>query len=461
MEDKILSVIVLAAGRGKRMCSKVPKVLHHLLGKSMLSYVIEAAWRIRPREIIGVVSPEVLEVVSEWEVNGPISWVVQSPPQGTADAVRCGLSRLSPKAKYVMILPGDVPLVRPETLAAMVAEMESSGEGLVVLGTKLNNPYGYGRIVTDEKGDVLKIVEERDANESERTIHLINTGIMVFERARLMEELKGVGTDNAQGEFYLTDLAALFREGGIPVKSVLCEDPLEVSGINDRRQLSEVQKDLLGRLIRRWQEKGVTFVNPETIYLEQGAILGRDTAIDPGVVMRGKVRVGEGCRIGVGSVIENTLIEDGVEIRPYSVIEESVIRSGAVVGPFAHLRPGSDIGNNAKVGNFVEVKKSRLAPGVKASHLTYLGDATIGEDTNIGAGTITCNYDGKRKHPTTIGKNVFVGSNTAFVAPVTIGDNATIAAGSVITKPIPEGTLGVARARQQNIYRRHKRKKDA
>ncbi len=456
----MLSIIILAAGQGKRFRSRISKVLHPIMGKPMLRYAIDAARSLSPDATVVVVNPAVSESISTWGLVG-IRQAIQAPPRGTADAVKKGLSVLPETDGVTLIMPGDVPLISPETLRQLIQTHETSGAVLTVLGAEMDDPSGYGRLVTDGAGSLARIVEERDASLKEKAIRLVNTGFMVVETMALREALDKIGTDNAQEEFYLTDLVEIFRERNLRVAFKTCEDPGETAGINDRHQLWLVQKRLLGRLIYRWQTEGVTFVNPETVYLETTVKIGRDTVIEPGVFLRGATEIGEGCRIGQGAVIEDSTLCEGVTVKPYSVIEKSVIDAKAVIGPFAHLRPESEIGREAKVGNFVEVKKSRLAPGVKASHLTYLGDAIVGEATNIGAGTITCNYDGKRKHQTTIGKNVFVGSNTALVAPVTVGDGATIGAGSVITKPVPSHTLGVARARQQNIYRRKKHKKDS
>ena len=456
----MVSVIILAAGQGKRMRSRIPKVLHLLSGKPMLSYCIEAVYSLKPVESIVVVNPTVHDEVSRWEHGETLTFAIQDPPRGTADAVKCGLSSLSSPSDDILILPGDVPLISTETLRILIDTYKNAGATLTILGAEAENPYGYGRIVTDKTGSVVRIVEEKDTSEGERAIRLINTGIMIVKRTILKEALSEIGTDNAQGEFYLTDLAELFHKRGLTVTVLTWRDTEEVLGINDRYQLSESQKRLLRRLIRQWQERGVTFLNPETVYLETTVEIGQDTLVEPGAFLQGETKIGEGCRIGQGAVIEDSVLGENVVIKPYSVIEKSRIDSNAAIGPFAHLRPESEIGREAKVGNFVEVKKSRLSPGVKASHLTYLGDTTIGEFTNIGAGTITCNYDGKRKHQTTIGRKVFVGSNTALVAPLTVGDGAIIAAGSVITKKIPPGTLSVGRARQQNIYRHKKHKKD-
>ncbi len=455
----MFSAIILAAGQGKRMRSKIPKVLHALSGKPLLAHSIEVVISLTPKELVVVTSPKVSEVVSTWPYEN-LKTVIQDPPAGTADAVRCGLSALSTLDIPVMVLPGDVPLIRASTLKTLLSHFEDAGAALTILGADVDDPFGYGRLIMDSEGRVTQIVEERDASEEEKAVHLINSGIMVIRGSALQDALREVASDNAQREFYLTDLAAIFHAKGLPVTTIKAEDPDEILGVNDRVQLDEVQKKLLTRLIRGWQVQGVTFILPETCYLDTDVTIGMDTIVEPGVQLCGPTRIGEGCRIGRGAVIENSIVEDGAEIRPYSVIEESVIQSGAVIGPFAHLRPGSEIGEAARVGNFVEVKKSKLAPGVKASHLTYLGDTTIGANTNIGAGTITCNYDGAKKHPTHIGKEVFVGSNTALVAPVEVGDGAIIAAGSTITKKVPPKTLAVGRARQQIIYRKIKRREE-
>ena len=455
----MFSAIILAAGQGKRMHSKIPKILHVLSGKPLLAHSIEAVASLAPEEVVVVVSPKVSEVVSTWPYEN-LKTVIQDPPAGTADAVRCGLSALSTLDIPIMVLPGDVPLIRASTLKTLLDHFGETGAALAILGAEVDDPFGYGRLITGPGGHVIRIVEEHDASEEEKAIHLINSGIMVIKGSALQDALREVASDNAQSEFYLTDLAAIFHAKGLPVTTIRTEDPDEILGVNDRYQLGEVQKRLLARLIRSWQEQGVTFILPETCYLDTEVTIGMDTIVEPSVQLCGPTRIGEGCRIGRGTIIESSVVENGAEIRPYSVIEESVIHSHAMIGPFAHLRPGSEIGKTARVGNFVEVKKSKLAPGVKASHLTYLGDTTIGANTNIGAGTITCNYDGVKKHPTHIGEKVFVGSNTALVAPVEVGDGAIIAAGSTITKKVPPKTLAVGRARQQIIYRKIKHRKE-
>ncbi len=457
----MVSVIILAAGRGKRMRSKIPKVLHPMLGKPLLAYGLETVLSLNPRKVVVVASPPVSEAVSRWSSGTEVSTVIQDPPRGTADAVRRGLTGLSSLDPAILILPGDVPLIRKETLEALLVHFHETEAALSILAADLENPFGYGRIIETAKGEVSRIVEERDATEAERAIKRINSGIMVVRGPLLGEALDRVTSNNAQSEFYLTDLAEIFHGQGLKVTALPCEEPEELSGVNDRVQLSEVMNRLLDRIISGWQRDGVTFLRPETCYLEPDVKIGRDTVVEPGVFLRGRTRIGENCRIGTGTVIEDSEIGPDTDIRPYSVIEKSRVSARAAIGPFAHLRPGSDIGEEARVGNFVEVKQSRLETGVKASHLTYLGDTTIGAGTNVGAGTITCNYDGRKKHRTTIGEGVFVGSNTALVAPVTVGDRAIIAAGSVITKPVPPGTLAVGRARQQNLYRKTKHKKES
>ncbi len=450
----MVSIIVLAAGRGKRMHSKIPKMLHPLLGKPLLRHGVDTALSLHPHEVVIVTSPAISKTISQWSFQGRVSTVIQPYPLGTADAVRFGLSGLSSLDTTILILPGDVPLVRTETLKALIDYFDRSQSVLTILSARVRDPFGYGRVITTTEHEVVRIVEEKDATPEEQSIPLINSGVMVIRGDVLKDALRYVGSDNAQAEFYLTDLAALLRERNLRVTTLRCKDSEEILGVNDRVQLSNLEQRLLRVIITKWQHEGVTFILPESIYLDVSVTLSRDVVLEPGVILRGRTIIGEDSRIGKGSVVEDSEIGSGVVIKPYSVVEASVVRGNAVIGPFAHLRPGSDIGPAARVGNFVEIKKSKLEGGVKASHLTYLGDTTVGGGTNIGAGTITCNYDGREKHPTYIGREVFVGSNTALVAPITVGDRALIGAGSVITKEVPPDTLAVSRVKQRNIHRR-------
>jgi bifunctional UDP-N-acetylglucosamine pyrophosphorylase/glucosamine-1-phosphate N-acetyltransferase len=452
------SVIILAAGKGTRMRSKIPKVLHPILGKPLLSYGIEAAIASGADELVVVASREVMKSAASWTFKTPGAFTLQDPPLGTADAVKRGMAALDKPSDVILILPGDVPLITPETLKTLMARFKESQSDLTILGEEVPDPYGYGRIITDAAGEILRIVEEKDATQEQKANHFINSGIMVVRRTPLAEMIAAVETNNIQREFYLTDLAALFREKKLKISAFKGTNPVEILGINNRRQLHEARKVLLKRMVEKWQREGVDFLFPETVYIENNVTIGGDSMIGQGVVLKGRTVIGEACRIHAGAVIEDAILDDEVTVKPYSVIEESRVRTQAIIGPFAHIRPGSDIGPEAKVGNFVEIKKSKLSPGVKASHLSYLGDCEIGDNTNIGAGTITCNYDGMQKHKTVIGKDVFVGSNTAFVAPVSVGDGVLIAAGSVITKEVPPGAMGVARARQKNFFRRRKKR---
>jgi len=320
---------------------------------------------------------------------------------------------------------------------------------LTVLVGRLEDPTGYGRIVRNPRGRVRRVVEERDATEKERTIRVVNTGTYCIHAPILFRVLQRLGNDNAQGEYYLTDVVRMLARKGVadfPLSS-----PQEFLGINDRVDLAVAEAVMQDAIRTYWMREGVTLLDPSSVFLDADIRIGKDSVLDPGVILRGRTTIGDGCRIGMGCTIEDSVLEDGVVVRPSSVILGSCIRAGASIGPFAHLRPGCDIGPDARIGNFVEVKNSRIGRGTKASHLSYLGDADVGEEVNIGAGTITCNYDGKKKHRTIIDDGTFVGSDTQFVAPVKVGKNALVGAGSTITKDVPAGALAVSRARQVNI----------
>ncbi len=443
------SVVILAAGLGTRMRSKVPKVLHPLLGRPMLRYPVEAARQSGARETVVVVGHGA-ELVMEALADQGVHFAHQKEPLGTAHALAAAKPALQNFTGALLVTSGDTPLISERTLHRLKEALRAQGRGMVVLTMKKDDPYGYGRIVRGADGRVARIVEEKDASPEERAITEVNTGVYAFD-AQVWDLLAKVKNDNRAGEYYLPDLVARYLEAGFPVGALMAEDPQELLGVNTRAQLAEVERVLLDRLRAGWMQRGVRMILPETIYLEPGVELAPDVVLEPGVMLKGTTKVAEGARIGAYSVVENSVIGAGAEVRPHSVLEGARLEAGAVVGPLARLRPGAVLEEGAFVGNFVEVKNSVLGPGTKAGHLAYLGDATIGAGSNIGAGVITANYDGKKKHPTRIGQRAFVGSNSVLIAPLNIGDHAFVAGGSAITKDVPEGALAIGRAQQRVI----------
>jgi bifunctional UDP-N-acetylglucosamine pyrophosphorylase / glucosamine-1-phosphate N-acetyltransferase len=443
-----LAAVILAAGKGTRMKSRIPKVLHTLAGRPMIQYSIDLARAVGAHPIVVVVGHEA-DAVREVAQGDDLIFVTQEPQLGTGHAVMFARAALRDHGDEVLILCGDVPLLSEETVRGLVAHHRAEGVPLTVLVGRLEDPTGYGRIVRNPRGRVRRVVEERDATEKERTIRAVNTGTYCIHAPILFRVLQRLGNDNAQGEYYLTDVVRMLARKGVadfPLSS-----PQEFLGINDRVDLAVAEAVMQDAIRTYWMREGVTLLDPSSVFLDADIRIGKDSVLDPGVILRGRTTIGDGCRIGMGCTIEDSVLEDGVVVRPSSVILGSCIRAGASIGPFAHLRPGCDIGPDARIGNFVEVKNTRIGRGTKASHLSYLGDAEVGEEVNIGAGTITCNYDGKKKHRTIIDDGTFVGSDTQFVAPVKVGKNALVGAGSTITKDVPAGALAVSRARQVNI----------
>ncbi len=443
------SVVILAAGLGTRMRSKVPKVLHPLLGRPMLRYPVEAARQSGARETVVVVGHGAERVMEALADQG-VRFAHQKEPLGTAHALAAAKPALQNFTGALLVTSGDTPLISKRTLHRLKEALGAQGRGMIVLTMKKDDPYGYGRIVRGADGRVARIVEEKDASPEERAITEVNTGVYAFD-ARVWDLLAKVKNDNRAGEYYLTDLVARYLEAGLPVGALMAEDQEELIGVNTRAQLAEVERVLLDRLRAGWMERGVRMILPETIYLEPEVELAADVVLEPGVMLKGTTKVAEGARIGAYSVVENSVVGAGAEVRPHSVLEGARLEAGAVVGPLARLRPGAVLEEGAFVGNFVEVKNSVLGPGTKAGHLAYLGDATVGAGSNIGAGVITANYDGKKKHPTRIGQQAFVGSNSVLIAPVNIGDYAFVAGGSAITKDVPEGALAIGRGQQRII----------
>lgn len=458
-----LATIILAAGQGTRMKSATAKVLHHIAGKPLLYYSLAAARQIASRKIVVVVGYQEKEVRKAFS-SSDLTFVTQQEQLGTGHAVMCARPALNGFTGDILLLCGDVPLIQASTLERLIAAHREKGNIITVLTTNLPDPTGYGRIVRNQAGKITGIVEERDASALEREITEINSGIYCFDGSFLAEAQHSLSQDNAQREYYLTDTVAAARKQGKRIGSLTVSQPLEVMGINNRIELARADKEKRREILEALMLSGVTVIDPEVTYIDLGVRVGKDTIIYPNTVIQGNTVIGENCTIGAGCQITDSTIGSNVTVKWSSVVQESIVRDHAAVGPFAHLRPGSDIGEESRIGNFVEVKKSTLGKGSKASHLTYLGDTTIGSGVNVGAGTITCNYDGFTKHPTIIEDNVFVGSNTALVAPVTVGKGAIIGAGSTITKNVPPEALAVERSKQVNhenlatVFRKRKGK---
>ena len=445
-----ICAVILAAGQGKRMKTSLPKVAHPVAGKPMLWHVARAAKGAGITEIVFVLGhgrEKVLGTVEEF--GGKVA--VQERQLGTGDAARCALSVLSPKANEVVVLCGDAPLLLPQTIRTLISARRRKKAAASVLTGILPDPAGYGRVMRNPDGTVARIVEERDGGPEIRKIREVNSGTYVFDRKFLARNLPRLTDVNVQREYYLTDLVVQALQEGKTVVPTVATDPDEVRGINSRKELAEATEALRRAKIDALLEAGVTVVAPDRTYVEPEVSVGADSMIEPGVMLLGKTKIGKGVRVQTGCVVENCRVDDGAQLKPYSVLTDSHVRKGAIIGPFAHLRPDADIGEDARIGNFVEVKKSRIGKGSKANHLTYIGDAIVGKKANIGAGTITCNYDGLAKHTTLIGDGVFVGSDTQFVAPVTIGKGALIGAGATITKDVPPFALALSRAEQKNI----------
>jgi bifunctional UDP-N-acetylglucosamine pyrophosphorylase/glucosamine-1-phosphate N-acetyltransferase len=442
-----LAAIVLAAGKGTRMKSSRAKVLHEVMGRPLAWFPVMRALEAGADPVVVVVGhqAEAVEAALAAALPGePVRFAVQREQLGTAHAVLAAREALRGYDGPVAILSGDAPLIARATLEEVVRGR--GGAPLAFATMRLAEPRGYGRIVRDGAGRPARVVEEKDATEGERALDEVNAGLYCVEAGFLWEALGKVGSSNAQKEFYLTDLVAMAarRDGAVAVPV----PPEEAAGVNDREELARAARLLTRRKASALMKAGVTIEDPDRFDCDAEIELGPDTVVEPNVRLRGRTRVGAGCRLGQGSVLTDAVLEDGVTVNPYTVMNEVVVRARAVVGPFSRLRPGSDIGEEAHVGNFVETKKATLGRRAKANHLTYLGDASVGAGANIGAGTITCNYDGERKHPTRIGAGAFVGSDSILVAPIEIGDGAYVAAGSTLTESVPPGALALGRAKQ-------------
>ncbi|MCZ4323803.1 bifunctional UDP-N-acetylglucosamine diphosphorylase/glucosamine-1-phosphate N-acetyltransferase GlmU [Pseudomonas anguilliseptica] len=441
-----LDIVILAAGQGTRMRSALPKVLHPVAGKSMLGHVIDTARLLKPQGI-HVVIGHGAERVREQLAADDLNFVLQSEQLGTGHAVAQALPALS--AERVLILYGDVPLIEVDTLQRLLQQVSEQQLGLLTVN--LNDPTGYGRIVRDEQGVVKAIVEHKDASAEQRLIREGNTGILAVPGKKLGDWLGRLSNSNAQSEYYLTDVIAMAVADGLVVATEQAADEMEVLGANDRIQLAQLERHYQYRAARRLMVQGVTLIDPARFDLRGEVTVGRDVSIDINVILEGQVVIEDGVQIGPNCVIKNSVLRKGAIVKANSHLEGAEVGEGADCGPFARLRPGSVLGAKAHVGNFVELKNAKMGEGAKAGHLSYLGDAEIGARSNIGAGTITCNYDGANKFKTVLGEDVFIGSNSALVAPVTLGDRATTGAGSVITGDVPDNTLAVGRAKQRNI----------
>ncbi len=441
-----LDIVILAAGQGTRMRSALPKVLHPVAGKSMLGHVIDTARQLAPRKI-HVVIGHGAELVRERLAAADVDFVLQAEQLGTGHAVAQALPHI--EADKVLILYGDVPLTRVETLQGLLAQANDRQLGLLTVN--LADPTGYGRIVRDATGAVQAIVEHKDASAAQRAIREGNTGILAVPGKRLGDWLGRLSNSNAQGEYYLTDVIAMAVADGLVVATETAQDEMEVLGANDRIQLSQLERYYQQRAARSLMTQGVTLLDPARFDLRGEVTVGRDVLIDVNVILEGKVVIEDNVQIGPNCVIKNSTLRQGAIVKANSHLEGAELGEGADCGPFARLRPGAKLGAKAHVGNFVELKNAVMGEGAKAGHLAYLGDAVIGARTNIGAGTITCNYDGANKHRTVMGEDVFIGSNSAIVAPVTLGNGATTGAGSTVTQDVPDGALAVGRAKQRNI----------
>ncbi len=464
MSAKLVAV-VLAAGQGTRMRSEQAKVLHPLLGRPMVTYPVQAALEAGADRVVVVVGHQADAVRAALETHLPgrdLAFAVQAEQRGTGHAV---LMALDATEGYddVMILCGDTPALDGETLRQLRQVHEAAQATVTVTSFVVDDPTGYGRVVRGEHGHPARIVEHRDATDAQRAIAEVNAGLYLVDRKALVETLRQVRPDNAQGELYLTDVVHLVAGRGGRVRGFVLRDPSRLAGVNTRAQLAELEAVLRGRVNRRHMEAGVTMHDPASARIEAEVEIGVDTVLGPNVQLLGRTRIGRGCHVEAGAVLRDCELADGVHLKPYVVAEGARLGPGVAAGPFAHLRPGTVLGQDVKVGNFVETKKAVLGQGSKASHLSYLGDCEIGRDVNVGAGTITCNYDGVDKHVTVLEDGVFVGSDTQLVAPVRVGRNATVAAGTTVTDDVPEGALVLSRTTQQvreGYYERRRRPRE-
>jgi bifunctional UDP-N-acetylglucosamine pyrophosphorylase / glucosamine-1-phosphate N-acetyltransferase len=442
-------IVVLAAGKGTRMRSDLAKVLHRAGGRTLIEHAIRACRPLKAAQILAVVGHQAREVSTVAEGFG-VDTVEQQPQRGTGHAMQVARRAMRKSAKLTLVVPGDAPLLRPETLAALLDTHRRGEAAATILSAELDDPGDYGRIVRDSEGRVVAIVEERSATPEQRAIREVNSSIYCFTLEKLWPCLSALRPNNAHHELYLTDVISLFRERNERVLAEVAADAREIMGCNTRAHLADADRVFRARKAAQLMDAGVTIYLPETVVIDPDVTVEPDTIIEPGVQLLGATRIGARCTIRSGSILHDMRVDDGATVLAHCNLTTSRLHENAQVGPFSRLRPGADIRAGAHIGNFVEVKKSVIHEGAKAMHLTYLGDASVGRNSNIGAGTITCNYDGTAKHPTLIGQRVFIGSDTALVAPIRVGDGAYVAAGSTLTDNVPPDALAIARGRQAN-----------
>lgn len=445
-----LTILILAAGLGTRMKSRKAKVLHAAGGKTLVEHVVDTALELTNKENIIVVVGHQAEMVQSLLNSRGVRFAIQAEMKGTGDAVKCAQTAVSTREGRVIVLYGDTPLLRVETLRKLIELYEKGGSAAAAITTHLDNPRGYGRIVRNHKDEVVAVVEEKAATDEQRKIREINAGIYCFDAPLLWKYLADIGTNNPAGEYYLTDMVEILNKEGHRVLPMVVQDPSELLGINTRVELAEVDKLMRTRKVMEVMLSGVTVERPETVTIDEGVQIGQDTIIESFARILGRTKIGADSRVGAYAIIDSSTLEDDVHVLPYSIVSTSYVESGSRIGPYARLRLENHVEAGAHIGNFVELKKTRMGKGTKAQHLAYLGDSVIGEGVNIGAGTITCNYDGRKKHQTKIGKGSFVGSNSTLVAPVEVGEGSYVAAGSVVTDAVPSDALAVGRGRQIN-----------
>ena len=443
------AILVLAAGQGTRMRSDLPKVLHTLGGRSLIAHVLDTARKLNPSSLV-VVTGHQSEKIQTVLHSPDITWINQEEQLGTAHAVGCALPALEGLTGQLIILNGDTPLVDVHSLESLLAQHRRERVGVTLISTHISPPTGYGRVVRDPAGRLMRVVEDKDANQQEKTIQEINSGVYCIELEHLKVWLEQISNNNVQGEYYLPDIVpiALAHQGA---GAYYHEDALSLMGINTRKQLADMEVTLRDRVVLRLMDQGVTFVDPSSCWVALDAVIGRDTSILPNVILGPETHIGQGCQIGPFCQISRSRIGSNCEIKGFCHLEGAEVEGENIIGPYARLRPGTVLATKARVGNFCEIKKSHIGEGSKVNHLSYIGDTTMGCGVNVGAGTITCNYDGQRKHQTVIGDHVFIGSDTQFVAPVVVGSGVVIAAGTTITKAVPEDALALSRSPQKHI----------